>query len=1377
MRRFLRWAIWGVGLFLLLVLAGALAVRVFLSPAEVIKIAEAEGRRLLGREVSIGRLRLGLFQIQAGEIVIGGAGGKKSVRPFVRIREVDVFLNPSTLMYRRISIVQLTVRGVSARVRRRADGRFNFQDIIEHWSRPKKTHRARAKPLPFPASAQAARSDAQGAAPWFDWTIHELDLHDVRGAFRSDAGRAAPAFGASCAFSHIEVDKIRPGAPWDVFLDGRCQRPGARPQAQVRGDLHVDTEKRSYRASLEVPLLDFSFIEPVAPQAEDHRLRAGVFAGRVRLARTAGGPIFWDVDWRGKSVQADSRADPRTGWRRWTLPELGLKTKGRYDSSGGSARIDSFSVETPFAAAHLTKPARWNVSAQDEAHAEVRVADVGEAVRWLARIAGAPPPAFRKKTLARLSLSVKRDRRRTPDDLRIEVTSRFEPAELALPEGLLPLTDNLSRVRGRVGGRARAVFVSGKRVSWDVDLKAWEVGARVRLAEDARWEAVRLAESSLRSRGTFDLQGASARINTLEIALPFARAGLKKPAGWNLSGADQAAFSAEVHDLPFVADVLARLGVAALGDVPGDGKIRLDAALSRSRKAPQAFRVDARARLDSLPVAPLVGWARLPEHIRKPEGRLGGELQASLRPDGVVRWRANIATGRIAAEARTGAGGEWRDVRLASASLQAHGAHLLRDGAWEIQAFDLRLPFARAYLNRPAIWNKGGKDAFRGTLAVTDLGAAGAWVGNLMAHPAVWGRKGGRLTVLASGKRDRREGSGFSWEASALVDDPLQLAPLTQFTGLPPSLRALRGEITGKAALAYHPEKRMRWRLDLASHNLDAQFLALITGEWRPLRTGRIRVQAAGSYDYTHESARLRRLQVSLPFGRIEMPRPAGWNASGMGGGRLRWDISNLGAAAPFLGGLLGEAASEWLLAGKASGRVAVSGSGGEAPGVSARWSVAANLESVGHARYPNWNMAGSVSAQVGDGVLQVHAPEWRVNDSGRPGAAPDVVLQGLRASFDWASLLEGEIRSPSMRMRTLQIRYLRDADRKSNFGSLFRRGEGRERRPPEAVGRKPGEAGPRAEAPAPPAYVAPKPLPGEPPGSGGEADGPLPAIRIAELEIEKTGFHFEDVVARDAPPVVLGVSDARLLVTNFDTRMAPRLRKTRLTLRTRGAAPAIFAEATLNPGRLPPDAEGSLHLSRFDLRKISPYARDIQGDDVSALLIRGTRITRGSLNFRSTYSLRDKHLRWKGRAQIVGLRLKPDEKAPLSGLVVELLRTSVLRLLKRQNDTIALDVRVSGRVDDPRFDFLDALVEPMFAGLFEQLANLGDDVRNVVKGILGKVVEGAQKVVPGGGAPPREDARKPPASGKKRIEKLGEELEDILKKGLGVLFGGKGGK
>ncbi len=205
-----------------------------------------------------------------------------------------------------------------------------------------------------------------------------------------------------------------------------------------------------------------------------------------------------------------------------------------------------------------------------------------------------------------------------------------------------------------------------------------------------------------------------------------------------------------------------------------------------------------------------------------------------------------------------------------------------------------------------------------------------------------------------------------------------------------------------------------------------------------------------------------------------------------------------------------------------------------------------------------------------------------------------------------------------------------------------------------------------------------------------------------------RLGFHFQDFVAANKPPVVLKVPDARLSITNLDTLMAPNLRETRLEFRTLGESPSLLAKANLNPGLAPLDVDGFFNLSRFDLRKISPYVRDIQGEGASALLMRGTEIKKGMLDFKSTYSLRKSQLELEGKAKIAGLRLEPDETFPLANLVVKLLRASVFRLFERPDDTISLNLRVSGRLDDPEFHFLDAIVEPMFVELVREGSKLG---------------------------------------------------------------------
>ena len=245
MYRFLKWLVWIAGICFVLIIVVIVAVQIFLSSDEIIRIAEREGRKILGRKVSIERLELGLFKIEASGIVIDGQaekGGVKSNTPFVRFDDVEILLNPSTLIYKRISILQLNVKSASARVHRDADGRFDFQDIIDklHRGTNRSASSRGGNTFSFIKSAEAAESVPQGSESGFSFIIHELDLYDVKTALRFDSSDAAPAFDGSCSFAHIEVDKIIPGKPLDVFLDGKCRSPSSQRLIELKGDAHID---------------------------------------------------------------------------------------------------------------------------------------------------------------------------------------------------------------------------------------------------------------------------------------------------------------------------------------------------------------------------------------------------------------------------------------------------------------------------------------------------------------------------------------------------------------------------------------------------------------------------------------------------------------------------------------------------------------------------------------------------------------------------------------------------------------------------------------------------------------------------------------------------------------------------------------------------------------------------------------------------------------------------------------------------------------------------------------------------------------------------------------------------------------------------------
>ncbi len=1028
MYRFLRWVVWIAGVFFVFIILAIIAVQIFLSSDEIIRIAEREGQKILGRTISIERLNLGLYKIKASGVVIRGEkekGGVKS-KPFARFNDVELFLNPSALIYKHISILQLTIKGVSAHAHRDANGRFNFQDIVDNLNRwTKKTASAGAKNtrmlFPFIRAAEAAESSKQSVESGFNLTIHELDLHNVKTELRFDTSDTTPAFESLCSFAHIEVDEIKSDEPLDVFLDGKCQNSGGQQLIQLMGDAHINTKGRNYRASFAIPLFDSSVLATVAPIVGGYRLRKGIFAGKLGFSYVAGKPVTWDLDLNGRTIHADFQMNRKAVWQRLILPSLKLKTKGQFDLLESSARIETFFVETPFLNAKLTKPIFWNASAKDEVHVEANIRDMGEMGSWVSRITDIPLPELKEGATAQILVSAKRIRKIQDDFVHVEIKSHFDPVDLARFSAFIPPVDNLSKIKGNVSGKARVVFISGDRVEWDVALEAQDFGASVRMEQKKRWEVLELGRAILHSRGNFDMKNESARINALKIKLPFATAKLERPAKWNVNGMD------------------------------------------------------------------------------------------SIR---------------------------------------------------------------------------------------------------------------------------------FQWTVSSLED-----------------------------------------------------------------------------------AARLAR-------------------------------------------SILGDPASKFLVAGGADGLVEISRSRKKTHSISTKWSFAANLSALAHVAYPNLNLTGSVLGQGDDDAINIRIPTLKTINSSKPNSEPDVILRDLSASLNRSSILRGEIRSPSVRINKLNVRYVRHEKGKTNFGSLFKAAKAEEKQTWRMRSRD-------KTAPTDTRTTSRKPR-----MAGKKDNGHLfPAIKIAKFEVARLGFHFQDFIAANKPPVVLKVPDARLSITNLDTLMAPNLRETRLEFRTLGESPSLLAKANLNPGLAPPDVDGFFNLSRFDLRKISPYVRDIQGESASALLMRGTEIKKGMLDFKSTYSLRKSQLELEGKAKIAGLRLEPDETFPLADLVVKLLRASVFRLFERPDDTISLNLRVSGRLDDPEFHFLDAIVEPMFVGLFEQAQNLGGNLKDIVTGILGTAIEGVQKIVPApksSGAPPVEGTRKEPDGKGNQLEQLGKKLEKTLQKGLRGLFGVK---
>ncbi len=1380
MYRFLKWLVWVAGICFVFIVIAIVAAQIFLSSDEIIRIAEREGRKILGRRVSIERLELGLFKIEASGIVIGGRTEKveaQSNTPFVRFDDVEILLNPSTLIYKRISILQLTINSASARVHRDTYGRFNFQDIIDNLNRgtSKAISTSAENTFSFIKSAEAAESAPIDSESGFRINIHELDLYDTKVELQFDAGDAAPSFDGSCSIAHIKIDKITPGKPLDVFLDGKCRRPDGQQLIELKGNARVVLKGPSYRASLEMPLLDLSVLPAVAPTIPGYRFRQGIFSGNLKFEYVAEKSVAWEIDLNGKNIFADFKLNQRSNWRKLALPKLKLKTKGRFNPIDGSARIDNFFVETPFLDAKIAKPSFWNVSAQDDVYLEANIRDMRETGDWLSRVVGIDLRGFQERATARVIISAKRVRKKTDDFVQVEVESRFDPVGLDRFDKLIPPVDHVSKIKGKVGGRARIVLVSGERVGWDVALEIRDFGAKVRMDKRNQWKALSLGKTVLHSRGNIDTKNVSASINTLEIKLPFAMAKLKKPAKWNVNSNDEAAFSIEVRDFPSANDFLQRLDLVSLGDVPRGAKLNFDVAVSRNRKTLSAFKADVNARFVSLQVAPLLDLAPLSAYVQKATGRVSGELQVSSAPGGVLQWKADIVGKNLGARARLISEEKPRRVVLESMGIQSSGIYSASKEFAEIQTLGLRLPFARMYLNRKALWNKEGRDVFSLTIDVTDLSTAEVWLGELLEHPIKAGPKNEKLKISLSGMRDRKNGSGFSYKGSASFN-PLRVSHWVKFVGLPPVVREPVGKIGGALEFSYAPGKRVNWNIGLTSENLSGEFLTLMSRDWKKVRTGKFSVKTVGAYDFQNQSGKLQSLNLNMPFGYIRTSRPVSWSMHGVESGRIQWAVSSLEGAARLAGSIWGAPISEFTLAGVANGSMKFLRSSKNAQSISTNWSFAANFSSLAHVTYPNLKVAGGFSGHGDDDAIKIRIPTLKTINFKKPNSEPDVILRDLSASLNRSSISRGEIRSPSVRINKLNIRYVRHEKGTTNFDSLLEVAERGEKR---AQRMKNGEKGTTARGkklPVPPLSSDAKV------GSGKRLKGenlrnaPLfPVVKIEKFEVARMGFHFQDFIAADKPPVIVKVPDAKLSVRNLDTLMAPSLRETRLEFKTLGQSPSILAKANLNPGSAPPDADGIFNLSHFDLRKISPYIRDSKGESASALLMRGSEITRGALDFKSTYSLRKSQLKLDGKAKLIGLRMKPDETFPLVDIVVKLLRETVFRLFERPDDTIELNVQVTGRLDDPEFHVLDAIVEPLFVNLFEKALNLGGNVKDIVTGILGTAIEGVQKIVP----IPKDSRTSPDKNSgkeaeKNKLEQFGKNLEKTLQKGLRGLFGVK---
>tara|TARA_R110000787_G_scaffold38537_10_gene96981 strand:- start:1459 stop:4494 length:3036 start_codon:yes stop_codon:yes gene_type:complete len=138
------------------------------------------------------------------------------------------------------------------------------------------------------------------------------------------------------------------------------------------------------------------------------------------------------------------------------------------------------------------------------------------------------------------------------------------------------------------------------------------------------------------------------------------------------------------------------------------------------------------------------------------------------------------------------------------------------------------------------------------------------------------------------------------------------------------------------------------------------------------------------------------------------------------------------------------------------------------------------------------------------------------------------------------------------------------------------------------------------------------------------------------------------------------------------------------------GKFTAFEAEGTIRPfsESLFLDIDGSLR--GFELSAIAGYARDLLGYDIS----------RGRLDAAFKIAISDGKLEGKNALTISRLQVQPGKSKEAQAAASSLPLETALSLLRNSKDVIKLDLPVTGDVDNPEFDFSDAINQAVAGAL-----------------------------------------------------------------------------
>lgn len=968
-----------------------------------------------------------------------------------------------------------------------------------------------------------------------------------------------------------------------------------------------------------------------------------------------------------------------------------------------------------------------------------------------------------------------------PKTGRLKIVSSFKPFDLMPFVRLAPPAKDLRLLSARLGGNTNVTLIPGREVIWSADIKAENVDAEFRMPKKDGWQRKQLAAVGLKSTGKFDIGRDAARVSALDASLPFAMLRLNKEALWNVDGRDLADLGLDVTDLGAAVKWGASLAGISLANFPSGGKVTLKVTGERDRKKEDSLKAAASIKMVAIELGAYSPLLPPQENVRQLRGRLDGSADISFSPAGPVKWKIDIDGRGLAAQYRGERGGKWRPVELDAAGVRSEGSYDINNESARVASLEMVLPFAQARLTGPAKWNVSGGDEAGVSVKIPDIGAAAVLASSLSGVVIGKGdfKKGDKLDLDLTLSRNRKTSKGFSMTGSFSLD-PIQVAPFTALVPASSGMKNLRGVVGGKVTFLFKPDDNVSWKANLSGRGVSGQLDVDSDGRWGALNLDSIQVGTDGWYSFRRESARISRLDAKLPFGSVKLLKEAKWNVSGVDEIAASWDISDL-AAVSKMGRTLGVDALRMAdPEGASKGSVTAVRNRKKSKDFAVAGSASADLKRVHFENYPNMEAAGAASVKIDDKSLAVSVPSLIVRERGRKAPAA-MELRKFSVSLSQENLMKGRVVSQKASAGALRINFSMAPDKNTNFRTILAPPAGSEAGKPKKQG---GKAAAKSPKPSPsstrPAKsAAPRSVPRTAGGkvsvkkSGAPAaTAHLPNVFIRHLEVESLDFKFSHQVEAGRRPVVIEWKNLNLRIDNLNTRMGRGRLDGRISLAARTKPSPISFQAKMNPALDPPDLDGTLHLSQFDLTSFSPYAYSA----------RGMEIRKGLLDLNSSFNLRDGYLRSRIKGKVFKLDLKQVKKQDILGNAQLVLQNVALEILKRKNNVIPVSFQIKGRLNDPSFNTGRAVTDALIDGVINKLASLGGktkelggQVGDIIKGVLGGALgapapppttspQSQAAPAPEKKAPARREQRKDAV---KEIEKIGKDL-------LRGLFGGR---